>query len=299
MATSPADPVDIAFDAGALLGECPVWSAGEEVLYWVDIDARLIHRFDPATGTDDARPTPGRPGSIALTEQPGRLLVASEHQVGWFDWDAPGFEPWVDLEPAGTGNRLNDGRTDRAGRFWVGSMHEHPAARRFTGMLHRVDPDGATAVDREDVGVPNSLAFSPDGTTMYWADTLAGAVLAHDYDLATGTPGPPRVFADFTTLTGNPDGACVDEDGCLWVACVWGGSLARFTPAGDLDRLVPLPVEAPTMPAFGGPGLRTLFVTSIGRAAQTASATPASPHAGALLAVDAGVGGLPEPPFGA
>ncbi len=166
-----------------------------------------------------------------------------EHEVGWFDWDDGSFTPWVQLEAPGTGNRLNDGRTDPAGRYWVGSMFEDPGASRFTGMLHRVDPDGAVTTDRENVGVPNSLAFAPDGRTMYWADTLRGAVLAHDYDPATGEPGPPRVFADFTVLDGWPDGACVDADGCLWVACVWGSAIARFTPDGEIDRLVPLPVD--------------------------------------------------------
>ncbi len=286
MAAAPA--VDVVVDARARLGECPLWSGAEQALYWIDIDGRAVHRFDPATGADETRATPGRPGSIALTAEPGRLLLASEHRVGWFDWAAGSFEPWVDLEAAGTGNRLNDGRTDPAGRFWVGSMYEDTAAERFTGLLHRVEPDGTAHVDRGGVGISNSLAFSPDGGTMYWADTLAGTVLAHDYDAATGTPGEPRVFADFATMAGWPDGAAVDEDGCLWIACAFGRALARFTPAGALDRLVPVPVLAPTMAAFGGAGLDTMYVTSIGAG---------GPPAGSLLALDPGVRGLPEVPF--
>ncbi len=293
----PDPNVRVAVPAGARLGECPLWSPVEQALYWVDIDGRVVHRYDPATGRDDTRRTPGRPGSIGLTGEARRLLVAMEHEVGWFDWPAGDFTPWLGLEPAGTGNRLNDGGTDRAGRYWVGSMFEDPAAGRFTGKLYRVDPDGAVTLHREHVGVPNALAFSPDGTTMYWADTLRGAVLAHDYDPDTGEAGPPRVFADFTEMDGWPDGACVDADGCLWVACVWGSALARFTPAGDVDRMVALPLDAPTMPAFGGPDLATIYVTSIGPKAASSSAQGQRPLAGSLLAVEAGVRGLPEQPF--
>ncbi len=289
--------VDIAVDAGAALGECPLWSPAEAVLWWVDIDGCAIHRYDPGTGRDERRELPGRPGSIALTAEPGRLLVASEHRLGWFRWSDGSFEPWIDLEAPGTGNRLNDGRTDPAGRLWVGSMYEHPGAERFTGMLHRVEADGTATTVKEHVGIPNSLAFAPDGRTMYWADTLRGTVLAHDYDPGTGEAGEPHPLFDFAAIDGWPDGACVDVDGCLWVACVWGGAIARFTPYGRLDRTIPLPVDAPTMPAFGGPDLATMFVTSIGRRAAGSPQPGSGAAAGALLAVDAGVAGLADAPF--
>lgn len=289
--------VDVVVTGPAKLGECPVWSPAEQVLYWCDIDGRAIHRFDPKSGDDDHRPLPVRPGSLALTMEPGRLVVAAEYQVGYFEWDGPRFEPWVDLEAPNTGNRLNDGRTDPAGRFWVGSMFERPSEGRRSGLLHRVDPDGATSIWREEVGVSNALAFSPDGTTMYWADTAQNTVWAHDYDPSTGTMGASRVFADFKDVPGKPDGACVDAEGCLWVACVFGSALARFTPRGDLDQLMQLPVDMPTMPAFGGRDLDTIFVTSIGLA-DSASSHSDSPLAGSVLAVQPGVTGLPEPAFG-
>ena len=290
--------VDVAVRAGAKLGECPVWSSAEGVLYWVDIDGRAIHRFDPATGVDERRKLDVRPGSIALTSASERLLVAAEHQVGHVDWNDSQFQPWIDLEPAQTGNRMNDGRTDPAGRFWVGSMHERPSEGRRTGALHRVDPDGSTATVRTAVGVSNALAFSPDGTTMYWADTAENMVWSHEYDTETGSMGLSEEFADFGELPGKPDGACIDADGCLWVACVFGSALVRLTPAGDVDRLVELPIDAPTMPAFGGPRLDTIYVTSIGRA-ESASVPSTGDLAGAVLAIDAGVAGLPEPLFGA
>ena len=176
-------------------------------------------------------------------------------------------------------------------------MYERPAENRFTGMLHRVDPDGTASVHRRGVGIANSLAFSPDGATMYWADTLRDMVWTHDYDAESGMPGSPRPFVDFTEHPGRPDGACVDAAACLWVACVGGGALARFTPSGALDRLVELPVDKPTMPAFGGPGLETLFVTSIGDA-ESASAPAETELGGSVVALSPGIGGVPEPPFG-
>ena len=296
MITPEHPAVDTVVATAARLGECPVWSGSEQVLYWVDIDGRAVHRYDPSSGRDLIQTTPGRPGAVALTEVAGRLLLASEQQVGWFSWQDGGFEPWLDLEPAGTGNRLNDGRCDPNGRFWVGSMFERPAEQRFTGMLHRVDPDGTHTVARREVGISNSLAFSPDGLTMYWADTLRATIWAHDYDVASGEPGPPRVFADFADLPGSPDGACVDSTGALWVACVHGAAVARFTPAGGLDRLLALPVDKPSMPAFGGRELDTLFVTSIGDA-DSASAPSQSAWGGRLLALDPGARGLAEPVF--
>ena len=283
--------IDIVVAGGALLGECPVWSVAEDRLYWVDIEGRLIHRSDPATGTDEASATPGRPGSIALTDTPGRLLVASEHELGWFDWSTGVVEPWVELEEPGTGNRLNDGRCDPSGRFWVGSMYEDTSDGRSTGMLHRVEPNGSVTTVRSEVGVSNALAFSPDGRTMYWADSFRDTVWAYDYDPDDGSIREERVFVAPGTAPGKPDGACVDADGCLWVARVRGGALARFSPSGTLDRLIELPVDAPTMPAFGGTDLSTLYVTSLG------GGDPHDPEAGALLALDVGIHGLPEPSF--
>ncbi len=269
--------------ARAKLGECPVWSVPEQCLYWVDIDGKAVHRYDPATGRDESRPTAGRPGSLALTAAAGRLLVAMEHQVGWFAWQEGDFRPWIDLEPPGTGNRLNDGRCDPAGRFWVGSMYEDTSAGKFTGMLHVVEPSGEARTVRREVGVSNGLAFSADGDVMYHADTPHRTVWAYDFDPATGERTDERVFLDFAGLAGKPDGACVDAEGAYWVACVRGGGLARARPDGTVERVIDLPFENPTMPAFGGPDLTTLFVTSIG---------------GGLWALDPGVPGVVEPLFG-
>jgi sugar lactone lactonase YvrE len=286
--------IECAVAAGALLGESPVWSGAEACLYWVDIDGRRVHRYDPSTGQNRTTAVPGRPGSIAVTAEPGMLLVASEHEVGRLDFASGAWAPWVELEEAGTGNRLNDGRCDPAGRFWVGSMFEDTTAERFTGMLHRVDADGAVTTAVRELGVSNGLAFAPDGGTMYHADSPRATVWASPYDPATGTAGPRRVLSDFAGLPGKPDGACVDETGCYWVACVYGWAVARLTPDGVLDRLLELPIEKPTMPAFGGPGLATMFVTSIGGARPAGNGEH---EPGGLYALDVGVAGIPEPVF--
>ncbi len=288
--------VDCVLDIGAALGECPVWDGRDQCLFWIDIDSRAVHRFDPAAGENQTRLLPGRPGSLALTADPDRLLVAIEHQLVDLTWSSGETAVRVDLEPEGPGKRLNDGRCDPAGRFWVGSMGDPPSDGRDAGLLHRVEADGTAEVVRTGIGVSNALAFSPDGNVMYWADTPRNLVWAYDYDVATGERSNERVFLDFTDLPGLPDGACVDEAGCFWVACVYGWSLLRATPDGTVDRIVELPIEKPTMPAFGGAGLDTVFVTSISSGGSVRSA-PGQPQAGGLFALSPGVTGLPEPRF--
>lgn len=277
------------------LGECPVWDPRIDHLYTIDIDGRLVRRTDPATGISEIRAIEGRPGSIALTEEHGVLLIAVEDQLGWLDWDTGEVTPWQRLKTGGPTNRLNDGACDRSGRFWVGSMHEDASAS--TGLLHRVLPSGSSRVMRSDVGVPNGLAFSPDGATMYYGDSLARTVWAYDYDDAAGSQSSEHILTDFADLPGTADGATVDEDGCYWIACVFGSAVARITPTGTVDRLVEVPVDKPTKPAFGGPDLATLFLTSIGGGGSHERYVDPGLN-GRLLAIDAGVRGVHEPIFG-
>jgi sugar lactone lactonase YvrE len=290
-----APEVECVLTAGASLGECPVWSSEEKVLYWVDIDGRAVHAFDPATGVDRSWPLDGRPGAIALTDDISVLLVAVENELGWLSLESGEVTQWQVLEESRPGVRLNDGRCDPAGRFWVGGMFVPTSARRFEAWLHRIEHDGSSVTTRGKVGVSNGLAFSPDGTVMYWADTLHETVWAYDYDVSTGEQHNERVFLDFAPLPGRPDGACIDETGCYWIACVGGSALLRITPQGVVDRNIPVPVPRPTMPAFGGADLDTLFVTTIGRRPGDAGG---SGHPGGIYAFEPGVRGLKEPRFG-
>ncbi len=294
--------IDVVVPQPAQLGEGPLWSVAEQVLYWVDIDGHAVHRYDPSTGVDEHKAIPGRPGSLALTSDPGKLVLASEHEVLWFDWASGATQPFVTLESPGVGIRMNDGRTDPAGRFIVGTMFEASGAGRFVGSLHRIDASGNTTALRRAVGTANGLAFDTDRDIMYWADTPTQQVLAWDYDASTGDRSNERVFFDYQAVEGKPDGACVDADGHYWSASVRGWALTRVAPDGSVERRIDLPVELPTMPCFGGPNLDMLFITSINTGSNdTASAARRrGVAAGSLLAIDMsgeGIQGRPDALF--
>lgn len=294
---TPSYEADVVLPVRARLGESPVWCSRSERLFWVDIDGRSVHRTDPINGTDEVRFLSVRPGSIALCREPGRLLIAAEHSLYDFEWSSGALSLTTRLEVEGSPTRMNDGRCDTRGRFWVGSMDDPAGTGARAAQLHCIDVDLTARVVEVGVGVSNALAFDADGTTMYWADTSEATIWAFDYDPETGRRSRRRELVRFGgDLAGLPDGACVDEAGCLWVACVYGWSVVRFTPTGEVDRVVRLPVEKPSMPAFGGRDLDTLFVTSI----STGGARPAAPDqplAGALLSIDVGGRGVPEPVF--
>jgi L-arabinonolactonase len=191
--------------------------------------------------------------------------------------------------------RLNDGRTDRQGRFVCGGMDEGEPQEALSAVYSL---DGGRRVRRIIHGVrcANSICFSPDGTTMYFSDMPTGRILAYAYDTDSGTPHSPRVLADCSGMPGLPDGSTVDAEGFLWNAR-WGGArLVRYAPDGRMERVVPLPVTNPTCPGFGGPDLETLFVVSA-RFALRPEQLAAEPWAGGVFALDVGVQGLPECPF--
>jgi L-arabinonolactonase len=292
-------PLQVVSPSPAQLGECPVWSVAEQVLYWEDIDGRFIHRYDPSTGGTESVELPGRPGSFVLTEQPGQLIVATEHEVVRLDWETGEVDDWLDLEVGFTGNRMNDGKCDHAGRFIVGSMYEDTSAGRSTGLLHRFDASGEPELLRADIGVSNGLAFDAERGLMYFADTPTMRILVSDYDTDSGEISNERLFFNYSKVLGKPDGACLDADGCYWSASVHGWAVVRITPDGVVDRRIELPVKKPSMPAFGGPNLDTLYVTSIGGdiAAPPADDFGARFNHGDLLALDVGAQGLPEPLF--
>ncbi len=282
----------------AQLGESPVWNESERKLYWVDIDGRAIHRTNPTTGETETRNLPGRPGSFVLTQTTGRLLVAMETSLEWFDWDSEQLERFVDVE-VGTANRLNDGRCDPNGRYIVGTMNPDTARRRFDGGLYSIDRRGVVDVLEEEVGIPNSTVFDPERGCMYWADTFHGQIWRWDYNALSGRRSNKTLFFDYRTtpgVTGLPDGACLDSEGCVWSASVHGWALTRLTPHGEVDQRIELPVAMPTMPAFGGPDLSTIFVTSL-QGGQVDEHRSRGIPAGALLAVDVGIPGLPEQRF--
>jgi sugar lactone lactonase YvrE len=280
----------------ALLGEGPVWDPIEGVLWWVDIRRPALHRSTPATGATREWPMPEEVGSLALRRDGARgLLLALRSGFAFFDPATGGLERIGDPEPDQPDNRLNDGRCDRRGRFWVGSMHV--SARQPTGALYRLDPDRTWHRLRDGITVPNSLAFAPDDGTLYFADTPTRRIMAYAFDAARGALGSARVFATLAEDAGYPDGSTVDAEGFLWNAHWDGGRLTRYAPDGRVDRVVPLPVSRPTCCAFGGPALDILYVTTASVRLDEAELAR-QPWAGGLLALDVGIRGLPEPRFG-
>jgi sugar lactone lactonase YvrE len=230
-------------------------------------------------------------GSIALRERRG-LLAATKSGLHFLDVESGALEAKTHPETNLPDNRFNDGRCDRAGRFWAGTMSD--VKREPVGSLYRFDPDLTCTRLRNAVIIPNSLAWSPDGRTMYFADTNRHTIWCYDYDPSSGAASGERVFVD--TGDGRPDGSCVDSDGCLWNAEYGAWRVVRYTPQGKVDRTLDVPVANPTCCCFGGDDLGTLYVTTA-----TQRLTPEDlarqPLAGSVLALRPGVRGLPESRF--
>jgi sugar lactone lactonase YvrE len=285
----PVEPV-LVLDARAELGECPVWAADEQALYWVDITGRALHRFDPATGADRAWPLPKPCGSFGLRESGGALLALSDGFAS-FDFATGEVVTLVGPDDQPPGTRFNDGKVSPDGRFFAGTMDEETLSRPI-GTLYRLDPDGSLHDVVDGLIVSNGLAWSADGATMFHSDSKAQVVWTYDYDAATGTPGNRRVLARPTEEIGRPDGAAVDVEGYYWSAGISAGVLNRWAPDGTLDRSIPLPVSNPTCPCFGGPDLRTIYVTSL-RHDLPADALAAKPASGGIVALQVDVPGVP------
>jgi sugar lactone lactonase YvrE len=280
-------------DAQASLGECPVWSVDEQVLYWVDINAPSLNRFDPLTGRNTAWRMPSSIGSFGLRHEGGFIAALRD---GFWLIDRMGRpERKVADAPYDPAHyRFNDGRVDPRGRFWVGSMNEKRDGP--TAKLYRLGPDFRLAAMIPDISTSNGLAFSPDARTMYHADTPARTVSAWEFDAATGSIANRRIFAQFSGETDRPDGAAVDREGCYWVAFYRGGKVVRLSSRGETLAELPVPAMCPTMCAFGGPDLKTLYVTSA-RQHREADELAKLPRSGGVFAARVGVPGLPEPKF--
>jgi sugar lactone lactonase YvrE len=275
-----------------VLGESPVWDDSAQVLYWVDIRRPALRRLIPERAEVRTWSLPELVGSIALVDD-GRLLLALGDEVVLFDPVSADVEPLARLPRRIEGHRFNDGRCDRQGRFFVGTMHN--LTRAPQGVLYRLQGRGELQPVMDGLCVPNSLCWSPDGTTMYFADSLRHTIEAFDYDPVAGVPGRRRSFAACEP-PGFPDGAAVDAEGFVWSAQFRASRVVRHAPDGRIDRVIALPVDKPTAVAFGGPRLDRLYITTASQF-MTPDERAAQPLAGALLAVDVDVCGLPEPRF--
>ncbi|MDP6788469.1 MAG: SMP-30/gluconolactonase/LRE family protein [Rhodospirillales bacterium] len=281
-------------DARDELGESIVWCAEEGALYRVDILAPAIHRLDTATGAVRSWPMPAPIGSLGLREG-GGAVVALKNGFHFFDFEGGSLTFIVDPEPDRPDNRLNDGKVGPDGRFWAGSMDDR-ADKEAVAALYRLDVDGSCHKMADGLIVSNGLAWSPDGLTLYHSDTRLCFIHAYDYDMVGGSLGQRRLIAEPTDAIGRPDGAAVDVEGCYWSSGISAGRINRFRPDGTLDGWIEMPVPAPTMCCFGGPDLKTLYITTK-RVGLSAEVLAAYPQSGGVFSVDVGIEGVPVSRF--
>jgi sugar lactone lactonase YvrE len=278
--------LDIAVPPAAQLGEGPRWDDSTGTLLWVDIVARRVHRYDPATGSDTSQEVAGLV-SLALPRRRGGVVIGLPDGLHLLDGRPSSLIARLDAGRADT--RTNDGACDAAGRLWVGTMamdEQSPVAG-----LYRVDPDLTVTTVLSGTTISNGLGWSPSGREFYFIDSPTRQVDVFDCDLATGTIERRRCLARVEVDDAVPDGLAVDTEGCVWVALHGGWGLHRYAPDGRLMGVVDLPVARVTSCCFGGDDLRDLYVTTR-REGLTEAQVAQQPLAGALLRLDVGVAGL-------
>lgn len=293
-----AATVKPAADPRCELGESPFWHPVENALYWCDISACRLWRLEPAGGALAHWDFDSELGCAAPARS-GGLLLAMRKGLWRFD---PAQGALSEVAPAPydpARERFNDGKCDPAGRFWSGTIYE--PRQPPLAALYRLDAAGRLTREADGITVSNGLAWSPDGRTMYWTDTTSHRIFALDFDPASGTASNRRVFAQFEPRRegqpleeygGRPDGGTVDAEGNYWAAMYEGGRVLQISPQGRTLREIRLPVRCPTMPCFGGPDLKTLYVTTA-RQKRPPEELAAQPWAGCVLQVGLDVGGLP------
>jgi L-arabinonolactonase len=276
------------------LGECATWCARRGRLYWVDIEGKRLERYDPRDGKHLTWTMPERLACFALCEDERTLLLGLESRLAFFDLETGAIDTIIEVEP-GVPTRLNDGRCDRQGRFVFGTKYEGQPMQAIGGF-YRLNHD--LTLERLPLPAPaisNSIAFSPDGSTMYYCDTPTREIQACDYG-ADGTIANQRIFVTLSDDTGAPDGSTVDADGGLWNA-QWGGErVVRYGPDGLETERVKIPTAQPSCVTLGGALLDTLYVTSA-REEMDEETLAREPHAGGVFSVRVGRQGLEEPRF--
>jgi sugar lactone lactonase YvrE len=279
-----------------VLGEGPMWSVREQVLYWIDIVSRRIFRLRPGAGAADVRELPYAPSAV-IPRASGGLLIVTKKGMAVTEFDKPDLQsvavPMVDFRK----EVFNDAKCDSAGRLWVGTRDLHVKAPE--GGLFCLHPDFSMSRHASGLVVSNGIAWARRESVMYHVDSHPGRIDAYDFDTAKGTLSNRRVFRDYVKAgaASIPDGCAADAEGGLWVAEVGDWHIRRYAPDGSLDREIRMPFQKPTSVMFGGPDLDTLYVTSM-RFGLSNAALADQPLAGSLLQLDVGVQGQPEHVFG-
>jgi sugar lactone lactonase YvrE len=285
--------VRAAVRADAQLGESPLWSPGENALYWVDIKSPRLFRHDATSRTTRVTAMPEEIGAIALRAG-GGLVAALRSGFALIDEQGVAAPVFARPEAGIPENRFNDGKCDRAGRFWAASMHDREVGP--TGQLWRLDDMQRFTRMEGGFVIGNGLGWSPDNRVFYFTDSTTRRIFAYDFDLARGAIANRRVFATVPDDAGFPDGLCIDAEGHVWSAHWDGWRVTRYAPDGRIADVLRMPVPRPTSCVFGGAALGTLYVTTA-RIGLDGAALAAAPLSGSVLAVETNSRGLAETPF--
>jgi sugar lactone lactonase YvrE len=297
-----ATPVAVVAETASIAGESPIWSEAENCLYCVDHQGRKIHRYRP-----ENRPGEKPRGRLETFDLPdivtaiaprrsGGLIIALHQDFAFFDPDSGRLEKIVNPEPDLPDNRFNDGKCDRSGRFWAGTMGKQ-AWDQPCGNLYRLGADLKPVKLVSGVRCSNGLDWSPDNRTFYFAESFAYRVHAYDFDQTSGALSNRRLFAALDPKLGAfPDGLTVDREGYVWNAQPVYGRITRYDPEGRIDRIVEIPASWCTSCIFGDADLGTIYVTSA-RESLSAAEIAEEPLSGAIFSFRPGVTGLPAVPF--
>ncbi len=284
--------INIIWKGPAALGEGPMWHVQQQKLYWIDIAKPTLHELDPNNNEHRSWKMPDIIGAIAPRANGGLVASMGDSVVG-IDLPSGEITPIVKVISGRGDLRLNDGKCDRLGRYWIGVANldvKHPK-----GGLFRLNPDGQLTQMESGITISNGLGWSPDNKTFYYTNGLEYIIYQYDFDLETGEISNRRTFVKLEKSEVEPDGLTVDSEGFVWAAQYNGGKIVRYSPNGTIDREIIIPVKRPTSCIFGGANLDRLYVTSCSRDITETTTLP--PPAGALFAIDVGIKGLPEPVF--
>ena len=275
------------------LGEGVIWDAAGAAVWWTDIEGRALYRYSPADKQLQQWSTPERLGCFALVADSDNLICGFASGFAYYN-PATGAVQWLGkIEPDNPGTRLNDGRADRQGRFWAGSMVE--AGEPGGGALYSINNQLQVCRQISGLTISNGLCWSPDGKLMYHTDTPSRSIYRYEFDTASGVISNQRLLVR-TEKGCFPDGATVDAEGYIWSAQWAASRVVRYSPAGEVDFILPLPVSQPTCVAFGGPGLNRLFITSAHQGLDN-RARAAQPEAGNLFIFETDIQGVADPGF--
>jgi sugar lactone lactonase YvrE len=292
----PMDPTKavLAYKIDAQLGEGAFWNHLTQEFFWIDIEGKLFHIYNPATKTNRSFPTPSRIGTVVPSGDQ-EALIALEDGMYTINTESGEIKLFSAVEADIPENRFNDGKCDPAGRLWVGSMHLGQSSGKAS--LYKIDHDGTATKMLENITISNGIVWTSDQKTMYYIDTPTSKIKAFDFDKASGMISNERIAVEVPISLGYPDGMAIDENDRLWVGMWNGNAVAHFDPnTGKLISKIEVPAQNVTACAFGGANLDTLYITTAS-VQMSPEGKIAYPDAGSVFMAIPGVKGVKSPMF--